>query len=191
MASLAVLLALSALGQSRSSISAGSPGMGRPQPPSVFNHPGQFHRGFHRGNGFGTVIYPYGYYDPFYDDRYAGAPVQPTPVVVVKEDPPPAPVPVVQPVPVDPKIIEVPDTPRRTGNAAKMIPAIFILNDGRRVETQSYTITDSILTIKQPHRTVQQIPLTQVNVEATLSANHERGLDLQLPENTSEILISF
>jgi len=196
MACVAVSLTLSALGQSRGSISAGSPGMGRPQPPSVFNRPGQFHRGFHRGNGNGTVIYPYGYpfgyYDSFYDDRYAEPVAPPTPVVVVKDDRPPAPpVPVVQPAPVDPKIIEIPDTNARTGQASKTIPAVFILTDGRRVETLFYTITDSVLTIKEPHRTAQRIPLSDLNLEATLSANHERGLNLQLPENTSEILISF
>jgi hypothetical protein len=93
----------------------------------------------------------------------------------------------------DPKLIEIPESTVRAAIKApdRTVSTVFVLADGRRIESQNYTVTDSILTIKESHHPALQIPLDQVNVEATLAANRERGLDLQLPESKSEILISF
>ena len=175
----------------RSTISAGPIRISRPHPPGVFTRPG-FGRHFH-GNSFGTVIYPYGWYDGFYDGGYSEVVEQPAPPVVIVRDAP-ATIPSAAPVqiaPVEPKIIDVPEPVAVATGIAKTPAAIFILSDGRRVESQNYTITDTILTIKEPHRAAMQVPLGQLNLEATLAENHKRGLDLQLPESRSEILISF
>jgi hypothetical protein len=175
----------------RSSISAGP--VGRPLPPSGLNGP-RFGNHFHRGNRFGggAVIYPYGFYDDYYDNRSSAVSEQPAPVVVVREEQPAVIAAAPALPPADPKIIEVPEASNRVAKSATpSIAAIFILSDGRRIESQNYTVTDSILTIKESHRPSQQIPLSQLNVDATLAANRERGLDLQLPESRSEILISF
>jgi hypothetical protein len=186
-----ILLVLPASAQMRSSITAGP--VGRPLPPSGINGP-RFGNHFHRGNRFGggTVLYPYGFYDGFYDEGYREVVEQPAPVVVVREERPPAAPPTPPLPPADPKLIDVPEASTRLlKSAAPSIAAIFILSDGRRIESQTYTVTDTLLTIKESHRPSIQIPLAQLNVDATLTANHERGLDLQLPESKSEILISF
>lgn len=201
----AVLLVIPGVAQMRSTISAGpmhAPGTfngSRPHPPGVFFRNG-FDRHFH-GNRFGTFIYPVGFYDGFYDDSYNGypeAPEQPTPPVVVIRDAPAAPPAAVQAVPAEPKMIEVAEPvavtskPGKTPVVLTKTPAaVFILSDGRRLESQNYTITDSVLTIKEPYRSAVQVPLSQLNIDATLAENHQRGLDLRLPESRSEILLGF
>jgi hypothetical protein len=193
-----LFLVVNATAQMRSSVSAGG-SMGRPHPPSGpgirFNN--HFNNGRNFGNFGGAVLYPYGFYDDFYGygDRYSDPVEPPAPVVVVRDDRPlatavaPAPTPL---PPVDPKIIEVPSGPDRVARGpAAPTTAIFILSDGRKIEAQNYTVTDKFLTVKESHRPTLQIPFDQLNVEATLAANHARGLDLQLPENRSEILINF
>ena len=138
------------------------------------------------------MFYPFSYYDDFYATRPAEVVEQPTPapVIVLRDERPSAAPASPTPAP-DPKIIEVPVATAFTARPAKSTPAVFILTDGRRVEAYNYTITDSLLTIKEPFRPAKQIPLSDLNIESTLSANHARGIDLQLPESKSEILISF
>lgn len=182
-----LLLAIPGSAQMRSSVSAGP--AGRPMPPGGGTGI-RFSNHMHRGNHFGPVIYPYGFYDDFsYNDRPEVV-EQPAPVVVIRDDRPAAPATAAVPPP-DPKIIEVPETLVRTTAPSATPTAIFIFADGRRVESQNYTITDKLLTVKEAHRPVLQVPLDQLDLDATLAANHERGLELRLPESKSEILLSF
>jgi hypothetical protein len=185
----ALVLVLPAAAQMRSSIGPGA--IGRPLPPGGISGP-RFGNHVHRGNRFGgTIIYP-GFYDGFYDDGYSRVVEQPAPVVVVRDEQPSAPAPVPQLPPADPKVIDVPQSLVRTVPAANVpSTAIFIFADGKRLEAQNYTVTDKLVTIKEAHRPAVQFPLDQLNLDATLSENHARGLDLQLPEGRSEILISF
>ena len=185
----ALALVIPATAQMRSSIGPGA--IGRPLPPGGISGP-RFGNHFHRGDRFGgTVVYP-GFYDGFYDGSYSRVVEQPAPVIVVRDEQPPAPAPVPQLPPADPKLIDVPQNLIRTASAANVpSTAIFIFADGRRFEAQNYTVTDKLVTIKEAHRPAVQFPLDQLNVDATLSENHSRGLDLQLPEGRSEILISF
>jgi len=186
----ALVLVLPAAAQMRSSIGPGA--IGRPLPPGGISGP-RFGNHFHRGNRFGgSFIYPYGFYDGFYDDGYSRVVEQPAPVVVVRDDQPPAPAPVPQLPPADPKLIDVPQNLVRAASAANVpATAIFVFADVRRLEAQNYTVTDKLITIKEAHHAAVQFPLDKLNVDATISENHARGLDLQLPEGRSEILISF
>ncbi len=190
----AIVLSLVAPGvaQMRSTISAGhthgSPG----HSPVIITRPGFGHH-LHR-NGFGTVLYPFGLYDGYngYDEPYPEVVEKPAPVVIVRDEAPAAPAAPVQATPVEPKMIEVPALVAAPANPAARAPAaVFIFTDGRRLEAQSYTITDSILTIKEPRQPAMQIPLDRLNLDATLAENHRRGLDLQLPESRSEIFLGF
>jgi hypothetical protein len=185
----ALVLVLPAAAQMRSSIGPGA--VGRPLPPGGISGP-RFGNHFHRGNRFGgAVVYP-GFYDGLYDGGYSQVVEQPTPVIVVRDEQPPAAAPAPQLPPADPKLIDVPQNLVRTGSAASVpATAIFVFADGRRLEAQNYTVTDKLITIKEAHRAAVQFPLDQLNVDATLHENHARGLDLQLPEGRSEILISF
>ncbi len=195
---LVLLLVIPGSAQMRSTISAGpmhAPGtFNGGHGPGIAFRPG-FGRHFH-GNRFGTVIFPYGLYGGFYDGFYGDYPEvaeQKVPPVVIVHDAPAPTVPSasVQVAPAEPKMIEVPAPATVASSGVRTPAAVFILSDGRRMETQNYTITDSVLTIKEPHRPAIQVPLDQLNVEATLAENHQRGLNLQLPESRSEIVISF
>lgn len=193
----AALLVVPGVAQMRSTNSSGPIHAGRTfnggHGPGIGFRPG-FGRHFH-GNRFGTVIYPFGlydgFYDGFYDNGYRDVPDQPASPVVVVRDAPAATAPATPVPPAEPKMIEVPEPAKVASNIARTPAAVFVLSDGRRLETQTYTITDSVLTIKELHRPAMQVPLDQLNVEATLAENHQRGLNLQLPENRSEIVIGF
>jgi hypothetical protein len=182
-------LVVAGMAQMRSTISAGPIHIGRPHPPGIFRQP-DFGRRFH-GNGLGTIIYPYGMYDGFYDTGYREVVEQPAPPVVIVRDVSAGPAAPVQVAPADPKVIDVPEPIVVSSKVARTPTAIFILSDGRRLESQNYTITDTTLTIQEPHRSAMQVPLDRLNLEATQLENHKRGLDLQFPEGRSEILISF
>jgi hypothetical protein len=69
-------------------------------------------------------------------------------------------------------------------------PAVFILSNGDRLESSHYLLTVDSLRLQQDggQRT---IPLSAVNLEATLAANHERGVDLQIPKNKDQIMLGF
>lgn len=157
-----------------------------------------FGRHFFNNNPFGggflypVGYYPFGYYDNFYGDGYPTEAERPSPVVVVRDERPPQAV-VSRPAPVaEPKLIDVPQVSQFSTNAPARSPAVvFILQDGRRIESQNFTITDSTIFIREGRRPATSIPVDQLNVDATLTANHQRGIDLQLPENHSEILLSF
>ena len=95
------------------------------------------------------------------------------------------------PVPAVPKaqVIEIPGAANST--TAKMLPpTIFILANGERLETRRFLLTASNLSfsIKRQQRT---IPLDRLDLDATIAANHERGIDLRIPADRNEISLSF
>ena len=69
-------------------------------------------------------------------------------------------------------------------------PAVFILFNGERLETNHYLLTNNSLRVQQGG-TQRTIPLSTINMDATVAANHERGIDLRVPKNKSEIMLSF
>jgi hypothetical protein len=162
--------------------------------------------------GFGDCFGPYGpwqdgygywpgYYAPYFAD-YDGfwtlqeSPPQPppaaaTPSVIVMQLPEPK----QQPAPVEPpKLVEVPSaTDTRTkdiSDPAPAPPAIFILSSGERLQATRYTLTYDSLRIPQG-RGVRMVPLTALDMDATLAANRQRGVDLQIPENRQQITLGF
>lgn len=89
-----------------------------------------------------------------------------------------------------PKVWEA-KTPQGSQSPAKPVPpAVFILANGERFETSNYLLTADSLKVQQGgiERT---IPIGQVNVPATVAANHQRGIELRVPTNSSQITISF
>jgi hypothetical protein len=69
-------------------------------------------------------------------------------------------------------------------------PAVFILSNGERVEATRYVLTvDSVLIQKEGAE--RSIPLSSINMTATLAANHARGVDLNIPKSSSQITLSF
>ena len=70
------------------------------------------------------------------------------------------------------------------------VPAVFVLSNGQRVEASDYFVTINSVQVNDEGKQ-RTIPLSTVNVQATVAANRERGLDIKIPDNKSQILISF
>lgn len=109
------------------------------------------------------------------------------------EIPAPAPVATQQQVPEPPhasaKVIEVPGA-SNPANAKAQPPTIFILTNGERVEPRRFLLTASNLSFSIDRRQ-RTIPLTMLDVEATIAANRDRGIDLRIPADRNEISLSF
>ncbi len=150
----------------------------------------QRHSGSHnfRNNGY---IYPFWDDEPFWYDESTWYDRSPQEELIV---PPPAMMPPgafrsarQQLPPADPKVIELPGS---TNSGVSAAPALFILANGERIETRRYLLThDSLyLTVARQQRTV---PLSLLDINATIAADHERGIDLRIPADRGEISLSF
>ncbi len=152
-------------------------------------------RGFHSNNfgnnyaGDNSLLYPL-WDDGPYDEEEAGPPEE--------YGPPTLPPPMMMAqgsntrprrVPAGPKITELPVT---AGSAASapLPPAMFILTNGERIESQQYLVTyDQVqLTVDHLPRT---IPLSMLDLNATLAADRQRGIDLRIPAGKNEISLGF
>jgi hypothetical protein len=67
---------------------------------------------------------------------------------------------------------------------------VFVLSNGERLETHHYTIIAGSLHIAA-QGSDRTIPLSALDLKATVSANHERGIDLKLPTHPGEISFGF
>jgi hypothetical protein len=141
--------------------------------------------GSHRHDSFGSIFVPYfvPYDEPFgYEQPDAEAVTNGTvPPVVIPRTPEP-------PIPKG-QVIEFPGVANST--AAKVLPpTIFILANGERLETRRFVLTASLLSasIDRHQRTV---PFDMLDINATITANHERGIDLRIPADRNEISLSF
>jgi hypothetical protein len=69
-------------------------------------------------------------------------------------------------------------------------PAVFILANGERLEASRFLISASLLSVSID-RQLRNVPINMLNLQATLSANHDRGIDLRIPDDRNEISLSF
>ncbi len=69
-------------------------------------------------------------------------------------------------------------------------PAIFILANGERLEARRFVLTADFLSISigRQHRSV---PVDMLDINATISTNRDRGIDLRIPDDRNEISVSF
>jgi len=139
-----------------------------------------FPSGSHHRGSFGSYFVPYD--EPFgYEQTNAedGANGPMAPVVVQRTPEPPVP---------KAQVIEIPGV--ANPNAKGLPPTIFILANGERLETRRFVLTASLLSasIDRQQRT---IPFDLLDINATITANHERGIDLRIPGDRNEISISF
>ena len=142
-----------------------------------------FPGGSRRHGSFGSYFAPY---DEPFGYEYQQADVEPgtnrpIPRVVI----PPTQEP---PVPKG-QVIEIPGGANST--AVKVLPpTIFILANGERLETRRFVLTASLLSISID-RQRRTVPLDMLDINATVSTNHERGIDLRIPDDRNEISVSF
>ncbi len=75
-------------------------------------------------------------------------------------------------------------------SAKALPPTIFILATGERLESRRFVLTANFLSVSidRQHRTV---PLDLLDIRATIAANHDRGIELQIPDDRNEISLSF
>lgn len=69
-------------------------------------------------------------------------------------------------------------------------PAVFILSNGERLESSDYFLTADSLRVTQ-NGSQRTIPMSSLNRNATVAANRDRGVNLQLPDGKSQITLSF
>lgn len=74
--------------------------------------------------------------------------------------------------------------------AKPQLPALFVLKGGERLESRNYVLTAQSLQI-QVGRQRREIPLGTLDLDATIAANHQRGIDLTIPRDRSAVFVSF
>jgi hypothetical protein len=88
-----------------------------------------------------------------------------------------------------PKLVEIPQDKDAPNNVAPA-SAVFILANGDRLESLRYFLTVNSLRVQQG-QTERTIPLSAVNLNATIAANRERGIDLNIPKDRTQITLGF
>jgi peroxiredoxin len=102
-------------------------------------------------------------------------------------------------VPSGPKIIEIPQSaPAPRSTRARHAPpppkpaqkTIFVMANGERLESDEYTMEAGTLqvTVGGERRV---IALSALDVKATVALNHQRGIDLKIPQSRNEVSVSF
>lgn len=157
-----------------------------------------------RGNWYGYGFYP-GYYGgygldwdlPYWDyvnfpptdfpqgedsesPGYARGPA-PQPVAAMRERVPATPV-------ESPKLIEVPLP--KDAVVKPQQPALFVLTNGEKLESRRYVLSAESLQI-DIDRKQRTIPLSQLNVDATIAANQQRGIEMSIPQDRSSLFVGF
>jgi len=92
-------------------------------------------------------------------------------------------------LPPDAQVIEIPGAANQKEEKPPP-PAIFVLIDGERVETERFVLTFSSLSVNVDRRE-RVIPLEAVDLAATTAANRERGINLRIPADHNEVSLSF
>jgi hypothetical protein len=132
-----------------------------------------------RRDSFGSYFVPYD--EPFeYEQPDAEAATSgPMPVVAPRTAEPPIP---------KGQVIEIPSA--ANPNAKALLPTIFILANGERLETRHFVLTARLLSVSID-RHQRTVPLDMLDINATINTNHERGIDLRIPDDRNEISLSF
>lgn len=69
-------------------------------------------------------------------------------------------------------------------------PSVFLLKNGEKLEARRYTITGGSLHVTVDGKP-RVIPLAELDLNATLAANRERGINLRIPTNPNEVVMGF
>jgi hypothetical protein len=164
-------------------------------PGNGFSHGfGRFHYRF----PYETVWLPYwGYWDALdwgWDyvnfpptqnapDSYLPPEGQASPPVIAMRGREPAP-------PVEPpKVLEVP-LPKDASAPKQLPPALFVLADGEKFESRRYVVSADSLRIQIGVRQ-RTIALSALDIDATIAANRERGIDLIIPQEPHSLFLGF
>jgi hypothetical protein len=169
--------------------SAGQRGFSHALPPPRGLGSGFFPGYWHSRRGYGAALFPYFladdqafWYGQPETQEMTAAPEMLEPGALGQWRPRELP-------PIKPKLIEVPAS-TATATTAKPLPTIFILISGEQVESRRFLLTANNLSVSiDRHERI--IPIEMLNLEATVAANRERGVDLRIPSDPNEISLSF
>ena len=75
-------------------------------------------------------------------------------------------------------------------DAEPLPPAMFVLKIGERLEARRFLLTATSLSMNI-NRQQRVIPLDALDLDATIAANRQRGVTLQIPADHNEICLSF
>ena len=162
------------------------------------NNAGFRHRGYNPGYGYGYYWPIYGAYGGYWDAPWDFTEMGPDDQPAYQQQQSNAPAPVVvmqssQPAPYvpapSPKLVEVPQDGPATA-AKNLPPALFVLSSGEKIETDRYMLSAKSLSV-DVGRQQRTIPMSDVNIDATLAANHQRGLNLTIPRDSNSIVLGF
>jgi hypothetical protein len=92
-------------------------------------------------------------------------------------------------VPESPKLIELPDT-KDAATPKPDLPTLFVFANGDKLEARRYTLTPDSLRV-EIGRQQRTIALDKLNIDATIAANRERGIDLKFPTDGNQIFLGF
>ena len=164
--------------------------------PNFFpRHPGANLRR-HR-DGFGAIWSPWGWGSDDYPWNLTSSyeqpinPALPEVIVVGNKEPRPTAATPVEP----PKIIEVSQSNEAAnftkGLAYGTAPATaFVLKNGNQFESCHYLLTAQFLQV-DVDREPRRIPVSDINVDATIAANRQRGIELYVPRDRNTVFLSF
>ena len=69
-------------------------------------------------------------------------------------------------------------------------PALFVLTNGEKLESRRYVVSANFLQIDVGRRQ-RTIPISDLNVDATVAANQQRGIDVAIPQDRSSLFVGF
>lgn len=150
---------------------------------------GGFYPGYYGGYGLDWDL-PYWDYVNFPPTNGAPGPeneaqgygYNPAPQVAASRGPAPA-------TPVQsPKLIEVP-LPNDVVLKPQP-PAMFVLTNGEKLESRRYVLSADSLQI-DINRKRRTIPISELNIDATIAVNQQRGIDVSIPQDRSSLFVGF
>ena len=87
-----------------------------------------------------------------------------------------------------PQLIEVPLP--KDAVVKPQPPALFVLTNGEKLESRRYVLSADSLQIDVGRRQ-RTIPISDLNVDATIAANQQRGIDVAIPQDRSSLFVGF
>ena len=106
--------------------------------------------------------------------------------IIIQSGAPAAPTPPPEP----PKVIEVSTTGKENPPSQSGQPTLFVMANGDRLEAHRYMLTADYLDI-QVGQQRRRVPMSQLNVPQTIAANRERGIEIKVPHDASEVTLGF
>src|SRR6516162_10333123 len=88
-----------------------------------------------------------------------------------------------------PKLVELAPS-KEAPSTRPQPPALFLLKHGERLESRYYLLTTQSLQIDvgSERRT---IPVSVLDLDATVAANHQRGIEVTVPRDRATVLLGF